>query len=324
MPNLLTIHDLEVGYAAASLDEKLALNGVSFELDSGEILGILGESGCGKTTLAKTLTQSLPRSAVHLKGKIELEGQPILLNDRTFKRSQIGKIVAISQDPGLHLNPVIRVGDQVAEVFRAHQQWNKDRIYQETKMLLESLELDSREIYDAYPHQISGGQQQRIVIAQALACSPSLIIADEPTASLDTDTESKILKLLRNSVRERKMALILITHNPAILADFAERILILYAGRVVECGSQKDVYATPLHPYTNALLACMRVASNAKQLGSGIRFPTIPGTSQRSKGMHGCSFASRCAQRIEICTEEQPNLIQTTTPQSVECFLYGH
>jgi oligopeptide/dipeptide ABC transporter ATP-binding protein len=325
MSEILAVHDLKIGYSDSLDTSTFALKGISFAVAAGEVLGILGESGCGKTTLAKALAGTLPGNTKHAMGQIELEGKSVSLNaQKKLNYDRASKIVVIAQEPSASLNPVIAIGNQIAEVFRANNRWDRTRVREETQALLASLGLGDRELYNAYPHQISGGQQQRVAIAQALAARPALLIADEPTASLDAETETSIVKVLKDLVVSRRMALILITHNPGILADFAERALILYAGRVIERGSLREVFETPLHPYTAALLRCMRDPSNSIRPRNGDRFPTIPGSPPKLAAADGCSFVSRCPERLEVCGKQQPPFIQTASEQSVECFLYGN
>jgi len=325
MSKVLAVHGLEVGYSDSVDTSAYALKGISFEVASGEILGILGESGCGKTTLARALAGTLPKNTRHATGSIELEGISVSAGaHKKQSNDRASKIVVISQEPSASLNPVIRVGEQIAEVYRANNRWDRTRVREEARALLASLGLLDKEIYNAYPHQISGGQQQRVTIAQALAARPALLIADEPTASLDSETETSIVKLLKDLVVKRRMALIFITHNPGILANFAERTLILYAGRVIEYGSLRDVFATPLHPYTSALLGCIRDPSDSINSRNGERFPTIPGSPPKLEPLRGCSFVSRCPQRLAVCGEQQPPLVHSASEQSVECFLYGN
>jgi peptide/nickel transport system ATP-binding protein len=179
-------------------------------------------------------------------------------------------------------------------------------------------------MYDRYPHQLSGGQQQRVVIAQALACQPSLVIADEPTASLDSDTEKEILRLFTELMAERKMSLLLITHDPKILRDLADRVVVMYAGRVVEEGLVGQVLHEPRHPYTRALLACAPGVTEERRFSAGMRLPTIEGSPPSPEFVSvGCSFAPRCAQRGEMCDIRPPAAVETEVARHVECFLYG-
>jgi oligopeptide/dipeptide ABC transporter ATP-binding protein len=229
----------------------------------------------------------------------------------------------ISQEPGLALNPVMKVGDQIAEVLRAHRAWDGLRRRSEAESLLEQVNLSSaeRRMYDAYPHQLSGGQQQRVVIAQALACSPSLIIADEPTVSLDSDTENEILELFRQLKAARKTSLILITHDPTILRGLADRIAVLYAGRIVEDAPCERILQKPMHPYTKALLACVPPAIADRPSGS--RLTTIAGSPPSGVGpVPGCSFSPRCSERMPKCENLHPFTQETEEQRRVECFLY--
>jgi peptide/nickel transport system ATP-binding protein len=324
MGNLLAIQDVRIRFALREGGAVEALRGVSFQLGDGEILGILGESGCGKTTMAKAIAGVLPKNAEILGGSMLLAG-----NEIRFSKNQAhgvhGRTVLISQEPGIALNPVLRVGDQIAEVFRARNRWDKARCRQSAEELLHSVQLgEDPKLYDAYPHQISGGQQQRIVIAQALACKPDVLIADEPTASLDASTKAGIVDLLKNAVAQRSMALVVITHDPLILAGLAQRVLVMYGGRIVEEGAVKDVFHKPLHPYTRALLSCMKTELSREETIQGSRFPTLAGSSTALKPLQsGCSFAARCKERAEQCNENSPSKIRLGETQSVECLLYA-
>jgi oligopeptide/dipeptide ABC transporter ATP-binding protein len=218
------------------------------------------------------------------------------------------------------------VGNQIAEVIRAHRDWSWRRCRDEAGILLERVHLDGlgRRMYDAYPHQLSGGQQQRVVIAQALSCRPALVIADEPTASLDSETEEDILNLLRELKAEQKMSLLLITHDPKILMRLADRVAVMYGGRVVEEGGLDQVFREPRHPYTKALLACAPPAPGESTRRSGMRLATIEGSAPDPEFMPaGCVFAPRCAERLKRCESHAPSSIVLQDARQVECFLYG-
>jgi peptide/nickel transport system ATP-binding protein len=304
-----------------------AVNGASLEVRQGEALGVLGESGSGKSTIARALLRLLPRNARITEGAVEFAGQNLLgLQESEMRKLRGSRIAMIPQEPGLALNPVLRVGDQIAEVIRAHCDWSWKRCRDEARALLQRVNLArlNRSIYDTYSHQLSGGQQQRVAIAQALACQPTLVIADEPTASLDSETEIEILQLLRELKAEHKMSFLLITHDPKILSGLADRVAVMYAGRIVEERSVDHIFREPQHPYTKALLACALPEPGKCGLTAQMRLPTIEGSApDPERVLSGCTFAPRCRQRMEVCEKRRPAPTETRDAGRVECFLYG-
>jgi peptide/nickel transport system ATP-binding protein len=324
MVELLSIKDLHVHFSKGDGRIVHALNGISLRVRAGEAVGILGESGSGKSTLVKTLLRLLPRTA-RVTGDIEFAGRKILqLSERELNQIRGARIALIPQEPGLALNPVLKIGDQVAEVLRVHKGWSWKRCRTEAESALDQVGLrsSSRRFYDAYPHQLSGGQQQRAVIAQALACQPALIIADEPTAALDSETEAQILDLFRDLKAGHNPSLLFITHNPELLRHFADRVAVLYAGRVVETKSTETMFENARHPYAKGLLAC--APTQGTRLAPSQRLHTIAGMPpDPEKPGRGCSFAPRCDERLEQCEARHPQAQEMNDEESVECFLYG-
>lgn len=324
MVELLSIEDLHVRFAQDRDGTIYALNGVSLRIRAGEVVGILGESGSGKSTLAKSVLRLLPRTA-QVAGDIEFAGRKLgQLNEREMNQVRGACIALIPQEPGLALNPVLKIGDQVAEVLRVHRKGGGKRCRIQAESLLERVGLHSpsRAFYEAYPHQLSGGQQQRAIVAQALACQPSLIIADEPTASLDSDTEAQILDLFRELKAAQNTSLLFVTHNPELLRNFADRVAVLYAGRIVETQAADTVFENARHPYAKGLLACL--PSEETRLAGGQRLPTIGGTPPNPATLaRGCSFAPRCMERLERCETQPPETHEIDGEEAVECFLYG-
>ena len=249
---LLRCQRLTVNYASAT---KPALCEIDFEMGPGEVVGILGESGCGKSTLALSILGLLPATA-RVEGSIRFHDQDLVcLSESRLQTIRGAQISLIHQEPGLSLSPVIRVGEQISEVLRAHRAVKRTLREQECKSMLCEVQLgDIDRIYNAYPHQLSGGELHRVAIAQSLICRPELVICDEPTSSLDVTIQAEILNLLRELKRKFGMAMIFITHNPALLAGFADRVLVIYEGRIVEEGRVSQVFRRPLHSYTNELL----------------------------------------------------------------------
>jgi oligopeptide/dipeptide ABC transporter ATP-binding protein len=331
MSTLLNVDDLRVEFALPANVRVHALRGIHLQIEPGVCYGILGESGSGKSTLAKALIQLLPRNAKVTSGSIAFAGRDISKLTDSELQGYHGKDVAfISQEPGVALNPVMKIGEQIAEVLRAHNNWPRQRYRTEAESLLDSVRLTStdRRIYNAYPHQLSGGQQQRVAIAQALSCNPQLIIADEPTASLDNETAAEILQLLADLNSSRRMALILITHDPRILYTLADRVAVLYAGRVVEDAPASVFFENPQHPYSRSLLACAAPPSwdsqRDSQCADPVRLPTIPGESpDPERTLPGCEFAPRCVRRMSRCDSQQPSPIDVPGNRRIECHLYA-
>ena len=278
VPGLLRVRRLSVSYASGSPSPVVALREVDLEIGKGEVVGILGESGCGKSTLALSMLGLLPADA-RVQGSILFRNEELLgLSEKQMRRIRGAGIALIPQEPGLALSPVMRVGDQIAEVILAHRALTRKARRQEVESILREVHLaDVGRIYSAYPHQLSGGELHRVAIAQALACRPELIIADEPTRSLDVTVQAEILGVLRNLNQAFGTALLFITHNPALLAGFADRIAVMYAGRAVENGVAAKVFGRPLHPYTRGLLDLVPRSTRADYSLPGGLLPAIPG-----------------------------------------------
>ena len=320
MTPLLKIEDLSVQYASGRVASQ-ALCGVSCEIHSGEVVGILGESGCGKSTLALAILGVLPPSAESSRGSIQFRGHELMsLSEREMRSIRGAQISLIGQEPVMALNPVRRVGSQVADVVAAHNDWSGDRCREVALEVLSEVGLREPDLISrAYPHQLSGGQRQRIVIAQALACRPALLVADEPTSSLDTTLQREILELLKKLRSSHGLTILLIGHNPAVLAEIADRILVLYAGQVVEEGRAEDVLNSPFHPYTQALLRCL-----PRRREGRAQFQTIPGEPPNMVAPPpGCSFAPRCGERMDVCLLRSPQDFYPVEDRRVRCFKYG-
>jgi peptide/nickel transport system ATP-binding protein len=326
LPNeeLLRVCDLSVNYRLNTALQSTVLRQVGFAIGRQEIVGLLGESGCGKTTTALAILQLLPPSAHIVKGSIEFHGQNLLaLPPHRLRGIRGFQISIIYQDSDV-LNPVMRVGDQVMEVLRAHRKMSTAQMRDEVFSIFAELDFDDCErIFRAYPHQLSGGQRRRIAIAQALVCKPRLVIADEPTAWLDSNTTAELLTLFTRLKSLYETAFLLISHDPNTLG-IADRVLVMYAGQIIESGTRREVLDLPKHPYTQALLGCSTYAAAHDFGASRHRLPSIPGCApDPSEMLSGCSFASRCDDRMAGCDSRQPQLIEIFPEESVRCFKYG-
>ena len=326
MTPLLQVQDLHAAYISRSGKKCLALAGVSFDVLPGEILGVLGESGSGKSTLATALLRLLPRNGSIQKGAVQFEGHDLLqVEPQILQRIRGARIALIYQEPSLALHPALRVGDQISDVLSAHESLRRDALRRKTLQLLSEVfpEHPAR-IAESYPHQLSGGQQQRVLIAQAIACGPALIVADEPTASLDPTTQQDILALFRTLRKKFNLSLILITHKPALLGGLADRVLVLYAGKVAEIGPTEKILMSPRHPYTQALLRSMPGRLDEPLTGRKSRLPVIPGEAMKLEVFaEGCKFEARCADRMELCTRREPSPVAVDETHAVSCFKYG-
>lgn len=268
MQNLLQVKDLRVSYRGAGETRRDAVAGVSFEIACGEVLGLMGESGCGKTSTALALLGLLGGGGAEVSGSVQFRGEELLSMDQRGLRALRGAAISMAfQEPEIALSPVMRAGDQVAEVIHAHKElsWKQCRAEAEAMLVRVGLPGTQR-IFSAYPHQLSGGQRQRVVLAQALACQPALIIADEPTASLDARSQSELLALLRELKRELGIAILLISHTPEVQAYLADRLMVMASGRIIEHGTFGELYRNPTQEITRAMLRTSSLADAVEEL----------------------------------------------------------
>jgi oligopeptide/dipeptide ABC transporter ATP-binding protein len=301
------------------------LKDVCVEVHRGQAVGILGESGCGKTTLARAIMGILPEGLRVTKGVVTLGTDQLLGADESKLRSVRGNVISlIHQEAEGSLHPLMRVREQVAEIFRAHRSWDRGKRRNAAQNILaEVFEQDADRISRSYPHELSGGQRQRVLIAQAIACRPALVVADEPTASLDLTTRSEIISLIDGLKRRHGMSLILISHDPSVLWALADQVLVMYAGRIIECGPRERIFHTPLHPYTQALLRLTQRSASVPQ-DKRPRLGSIPGAAPDPGYVsRGCAYEPRCEYRRPECQLAQPALTVLTHGQQVRCLLHG-
>ena len=297
-----------------------AVNGVSFEIAEGEVLGIVGESGSGKSVTSLSIMRLIESPGEIVGGSVIFNDEVDLLklSDKELENILGNKISMIFQDPMTSLNPVLSIGFQIAETLRVHRGFSKNEAKEKTIDLLQKVGIkNAASRFSDYPHEFSGGMRQRVMIAMAIACEPKLLIADEPTTALDVTIQAQILNLLRKLKNELGMSVIIITHDLGVVAQFADRIAVMYAGKIVETASVREIFQKPQHPYTKAL-----VASIPKLGFSGKRLLTIKGAPPRFIGdFAGCSFNPRCDFRIEKCANETPELKEIFPSQSAACFV---
>jgi len=314
---LLEIRDLKVYYYTSRGVVK-AVDGVSFSLRRGEILALAGESGCGKSTLGYALMRLVPPPGKIVGGVVKFNGEDItLLSEEEFRRRIRWKgISMIFQGAMNALNPVVRIGDQLAEIYKIHLGLPKEESYKRAQELLKMVGLDPKRFY-SYPHELSGGMKQRVVIAMALALNPPLVIADEPTTALDVVVKAQILNLLKYLQREKNMSMIIISHDLSLLAEIADKVAIMYAGKIVEHGPADKVYSKPLHPYTVSLL------ESIPRLGGEIsRLRGIPGEPpDLGSPPPGCRFHPRCPYAMDICRIKEPPMVELGPDHRVACWL---
>lgn len=300
-----------------------AVNGVSFDVPQGMTLGVVGESGCGKSVTSLSLMQLLQRP----QGQITGGAIRLNLGDRAIdvakapstvmQRIRGNSVAMIFQEPMTSLNPIFRIGDQVDEVIALHTDLTKDAVKKRTLEALEMVGIaDAERVYSMFPHELSGGMRQRVMIAMALACNPRLIIADEPTTALDVTIQAQILDLLRNLKTRINASIMLITHDLGVIAEMADFVVVMYAGRVVERGTAKEVFLSPAHPYTVGLMASKPVINREVD-----RLFSIPGSVPNPINMPDyCFFRDRCDQRCELCAGQYPGEIALTATHKVSCW----
>ncbi|HET9912950.1 MAG TPA: ABC transporter ATP-binding protein [Anaerolineales bacterium] len=301
-----------------------AVDGVSFEVYPGEVLGLVGESGCGKSVTSLSIMRLISKPGRVDEGEILLDGENLLkLPEEEMIKVRGNRISMIFQQPQTALNPVFKVGDQLAEVLAVHQDLGREAGWKRAVDLLKMVGVpDPERRADAYPHELSGGMAQRVMIAMALACVPELLIADEPTTALDVTIQAQILDLMRDLRREMGTSVILITHDLGVVAEMAERVAVMYAGEIVEQTDVNTLFDQPLHPYTQGLIGSIPILGEIKE-----RLDVIPGSVPNLVDLPpGCRFAPRCQARIKyackICAEVKPELVEAKPGHLVRCWLY--
>ena len=321
-PELL-VKNLKVSFST-SKKELIAVRGISYQLNQGEILALVGESGCGKTVSALSilrLIQEPPGKIVS--GEILFAGKDLLKLKKKELQDLRGKDIAmIFQDPMTSLNPVLTIGEQIIETLLRHTSLSRKKAREKSFRLLEQVEIPSpKQKLDQYPHQLSGGMRQRVMIAMALSCSPRILIADEPTTALDVLIQAQILSLLKKIKNDTQMSILLITHDFGVVAEVAERVMVMYAGEIVESGSVNDLFRSPLHPYTIGLMESIPTLESTQQKLSKLKeiSGTVPSLSQVP---FGCPFHPRCSAAETRCKTDKPKLKKISQTHSVSCWLH--
>lgn len=321
MSELLKVENLHVNFHTYAGKVK-AVRGVSFSLEKGEVLAIVGESGCGKTVTSKAIMRLLDRTSgeIEKESVIELfEKNMVTMSKRELNKIRGKDISMIFQDSMTSLNPTMTIGKQIMENILVHEKVGKQEAKRRALELLKLVEIpNAEERLNNYPHQMSGGMRQRAMIAVALACNPKVLIADEPTTALDVTIQAQLMDLLKNIQKKTEMAVILVTHDLGVVANFADRVQVMYAGAVMERGSVHDIFKAPRHPYTWALLSSMpgRIQESKSELYA------LRGTPpDLRRPIKGCPFAERCEYRMSICLKETPEEFPVGEGHSAACWL---
>ncbi len=302
-----------------------AVDEVSLRIDRGEVLGLVGESGCGKSVTSFSIMGLIPHPGEIVAGEVLFNGRNIVtMSENELRRLRGEHIAMIFQQPGSALNPVQRAGVQIKEVYKLHRDWSKNVEQERAIDMLSEVGIpDPESRAKAYPHELSGGMGQRVMIAMALSCEPELLIADEPTTALDVTIQAQILDLIRDLQQTSATAVLLITHDLGVVAEMADRVAVMYAGEIVEQTDVRTIFKAPLHPYTRGLIGSIPV------LGAPVdTLDTIPGIVPSLIDLPpGCRFADRCAARVannlDICLEQEPQLIERAPGHQVRCWLYA-
>jgi oligopeptide/dipeptide ABC transporter ATP-binding protein len=321
--NILEVKGLKTQFFTDSGIVK-AVDGIDFDVRAGEVVGIVGESGCGKSVTSLSIMRLIGHPGRIVEGEIFFHDENLItMPEPKLRRLRGNRISMIFQQPQSSLNPVFRVGDQLAEVLQIHQKMSNEAARKRTVELLAMVGIpEPAARVKSFPHEMSGGMAQRVMIAMALACVPELLIADEPTTALDVTIQAQILDLMRNLRSKMETAIILITHDLGVVAEMCDRVNVMYAGRIVEQASVENLFARPHHPYTDALIGSTPVLGQADK-----ELTTIPGAVPNLVNLPvGCRFAARCSARIEnqleICTEEEPELKEIAPNHLVRCWLH--
>jgi oligopeptide/dipeptide ABC transporter ATP-binding protein len=315
--SLLELRGLTTAFQTAR-GEISAIEDISFELNAGEILGIVGESGSGKSVTALTIMGLLPQPPARIAaGSVRFAGEELTTaSPNRMEKIRGAGISMVFQEPMTSLNPVFTIGEQIMETVRAHERMSASAQRERTIEMLNRVGIPSatKRLND-YPHQLSGGQRQRVMIAMSLACRPKLLIADEPTTALDVTIQAQVLDLLMDLRDELGMAIMIITHNMSVIAEVADRVLVMYAGRIVEQSPAADLFDAPQHPYTKGLLACVPTLQQDRH-----RLIAIPGSlPEPARRPPGCRFAPRCTYRIDACRTAIPPLVMQREDRAVAC-----
>jgi peptide/nickel transport system ATP-binding protein/oligopeptide transport system ATP-binding protein len=320
MATILSVKDLKVHFFTAGRTVR-ALDGVSFEIEEGKTFGLVGETGCGKSVTALSILRLIPFPPGKIMGgEVHFRGNNLLSLSEEEIRSIRGKEISmIFQEPMTSLNPVFRIGDQMSEVIRLHQKLDHSRAWAKAEEMLERVQIpDARRVAKQFPHQLSGGMRQRVMIAMELSCHPYLLIADEPTTALDVTIQAQILRLIKEMKREFHTSILLITHDLGIIAEMCERVGVMYAGSIVEEAGVEEIFEAPRHPYTRGLWGAIPRIDEEKEALS-----VIPGmVPDLSNPPTGCRFHPRCAHRFGPCGQGAPSLLAIAPGHLVACFLY--
>jgi oligopeptide/dipeptide ABC transporter ATP-binding protein len=318
---LLTIRNLETHFFSAGKVVR-ALDGISFEILEGEVFGLVGETGCGKSVTALSILRLIPFPPGKIvAGSIRFKDTDILSLSPDQMRSVRGKEISmIFQEPMTSLNPVFRIGDQMREVIMLHQRLGKTAAWEAVVRMLERVRIpDARKVAGQYPHQLSGGMRQRVMIAMELSCRPALLIADEPTTALDVTIQAQILRLLKEMKKEMGTSILLITHDLGVVAEMCDRVAVMYAGSIVEQAEAIEIFEHPKHPYTQGLWGAIPLIDQEKE-----SLAVIPGAvPDLGRLPQGCKFHPRCPHRFKPCDGERPPMVEVSPGHHAACYLYG-
>ncbi len=321
MGALLSIGSLETHFFSAGKVIR-ALDGISFEIQEGEVFGLVGETGCGKSVTALSVLRLIPFPPGKIvAGSIRFRDTDLLSLPPDQMRAFRGKEISmIFQEPMTSLNPVFRIGDQMREVIMLHQRLGKTAAWEAAVRMLERVRIpDARKVAGQYPHQLSGGMRQRVMIAMELSCRPALLIADEPTTALDVTIQAQILRLLKEMKKEMGTSILLITHDLGIVAEMCNRVAVMYAGSIVEQAEVIEIFEQPKHPYTQGLWGAIPLIDQEKD-----SLTVIPGTvPDLGRLPSGCKFHPRCPHRFEPCDGKRPPMLEVSPGHHAACFLYG-